>query len=71
MNKQEAIEYWTEQQRHAEAALKYATEQLGKLTVDEMLLGQDEPVTNEIWPGASDMGEYLDRTIPDIAGREL
>lgn len=70
MNREESINYWTERLRNAEAARDYAQRQLGRLTVDEMLLGADQ-ITNENWPGATDMGEYLDRTIPDVAGREL
>lgn len=70
MNKQESINYRTEQLRHAEAAKQYAQAQLGKLTVDEMLM-PNEPISNENWPGATDMGEYLDRTVPSLDGRDI
>lgn len=61
MNKEESIEYWTKQLEHAESARRYATEQLGRLSVDDMLLGADEPVTNVGWPNYTDMGEYIER----------
>lgn len=79
-------EYWKKQYDNAKKAVEVAQKELMRVSrllgnvsledyiergADNMLAGPIEPVTNENWPGASDMGEYLDRTIPDVSGRDV
>lgn len=78
MTPEQRKDYWLENLTHAERSVEVARREylkavieIGRTGVDEMLLGQDPPITNENWPGATDMGEYLDRTIPDVSGRDL
>ena len=73
MNRQESIEYWQAQLDRAEAARDYAKAQLGKLTVDEMLMGEGEPVTS--WPPYDSEGNYMERetnrTCPQVDGSDI
>lgn len=82
MNPEERKDYWFNQLRAYEKGVEVSRREylkavvdLGRMSVDEMLLGQDEPITNATWPQYDDCGGYLERepnrTIPDVSGRDV
>lgn len=86
MTPNEDFEYWVGCYKSAKKALEVAQKNINRISkllgnvsmedyvergADSMLAGEPEFVTNENWPGASDMGEYLDRVIPSIDGKDV
>ena len=63
-------EYWKKHYEAGRRMMEVAEKELGRFAVDDMLL-DEEPETNGNWPEATDAGEYLDRTIPDVKGRDI